>query len=296
MKRYRGFGLEIDSELDLPAFVGGDLTKPADVVISLGPIAPPNRSATAVTRWARASASGVWLTLDDGELIHIRNGNEITIQPSSRGSESTQRQVFLMASGFGTLLQQRGFLPLHGGAVATPSGMVGILGVSGAGKSTTTHALVRHGFPLVTDDILAVDASGARPCAHPAYAALKLCGDAIERFDPDHDFEPVRSANDKYRVPTEMFATGESTLRALYVIRRRPNAEVSIRPVKPSGAFRLLDRETFRRELLAAQGFRAAAFASLTEVARSVPVYVLNRPIEGSSHVAVEQAMLDHLN
>lgn len=53
-------------------------------------------------------------------------------------------------------LHARGWVVLHGSAVAGPGGVLGFLGASTSGKSTLAHALCRRGYAPWADDALAL--------------------------------------------------------------------------------------------------------------------------------------------
>ncbi|MBI4866025.1 MAG: hypothetical protein HY816_03650 [Candidatus Wallbacteria bacterium] len=82
--------------------------------------------------------------------------------------------VVLVGLVLGYLLHLRGVLCLHGSVLARNGRAIGILGDSGAGKSTVATALIRNGATLVSDDLLAVSASEAGVCAEYGGAAVRL--------------------------------------------------------------------------------------------------------------------------
>lgn len=83
------------------------------------------------------------------------------------------------------LLHRRGLLVLHGSAVRIGGKAQVFLGDKGAGKSTTAAALIAGGFPLVSDDVIAIERlpSGALG-VRPGYPAMKLDVETLARFDP----------------------------------------------------------------------------------------------------------------
>ncbi|HEX4408157.1 MAG TPA: hypothetical protein VH206_05230 [Xanthobacteraceae bacterium] len=62
----------------------------------------------------------------------------------------------LLHQAFASLLRQRGLLVLHASAAARNGIAVGLTGQSGAGKTSTTAALVAGGWQLIGDEILAL--------------------------------------------------------------------------------------------------------------------------------------------
>jgi hypothetical protein len=81
----------------------------------------------------------------------------------------------LLGAVLAVLLHQRGFLVLHGSAIAIADRAVVFVGGKGAGKSTMAAALFARGHRLIADDVVAVDcASAGGPKLVPGYPQLKL--------------------------------------------------------------------------------------------------------------------------
>ncbi|WP_137680713.1 hypothetical protein [Aurantiacibacter suaedae] len=77
------------------------------------------------------------------------------------------------------MLNWREFFVIHASAIDINGKTIALMGDKMAGKSTTAAAFVRAGYPLITDDLLAItfDESG-KPVCHPAFPQLKLADDA----------------------------------------------------------------------------------------------------------------------
>ena len=295
MARYRAFGLNIESDLPLPSFLAGDGSEP-DVTINVGSVVDPPPTATQVTEWAWVNPTAVWLAPDTGDRFCIEGGRQVTYQSHPTSSDAA-RLVYLLASGFGALLHQRGFLTLHAGAIATEDGAVGFLGRSGIGKSTTTSGLVDAGYRLVTDDILALNVKpDAATTAVPAFPSMKVCADVLDMRTGNGDYAPIPSPLNKVRVPAENFDESPLPLAALYVLRlgQVDNVAVSDR-LTPAQCFRVLERETFRRRFTAPMGRRAKHFEQLTQVAAATPVYVVRRPSDHETHAELLDTVQAHL-
>jgi hypothetical protein len=81
---------------------------------------------------------------------------------------------FLVGPGLGIALRLRGTICLHAAAALAPAGAVAIMGDSGAGKSTTVAALVSAGWPLLCDDIAAIDNAPGQLSVRPGYPAMRV--------------------------------------------------------------------------------------------------------------------------
>ena len=63
---------------------------------------------------------------------------------------------------------QRGRLVLHGNALHKNGRTIACLGPSGAGKSTLAYFLIKNGWNLISDDLLAINKNGE------VYPGIKL--------------------------------------------------------------------------------------------------------------------------
>lgn len=86
--------------------------------------------------------------------------------------------------GLGTALHMRGNLVLHACALKVRDRSVILCGDKGAGKSTTTGALIGAGHSLLADDVVCVNwDSNKNARIIPSFGQLKLCFDACEALD-----------------------------------------------------------------------------------------------------------------
>lgn len=82
------------------------------------------------------------------------------------------------------LLHRRGHYVLHGSAIEIGGEAHVFLGDKGAGKSTTAATLVAAGYPLIADDVVAVERTPEGLAVHAGYPAMKLDRAMRERFPP----------------------------------------------------------------------------------------------------------------
>ncbi|HEX4078920.1 MAG TPA: hypothetical protein VHX61_08625 [Rhizomicrobium sp.] len=152
----------------------------------------------------------------------IRDGQSIEVAPVPDGDRDAAR-LFLHTSARGTLIHQRGELPLQGAAMAAPGGTcVAICGLSGAGKSTLAYELSRRGWLLLAEDVIRVSWSGSKALAWPSDDAVTLWRDACEAagfFVPE--LKRVRAGLERYYVPLAP-ATTPAELNVVAVLRIAP--------------------------------------------------------------------------
>ena len=123
------------------------------------------------------------MTLDRANVgrFRIMRGQEIVVQPHPDASQRNIR-MFLLGSALGALCHQRGLFLIHANGIQVEQGAFAFAGRSGAGKSTLAAYLENEGFPLICDDVCAVDLSGGAPCVWPGAARLKLWKDSLSRL------------------------------------------------------------------------------------------------------------------
>lgn len=88
----------------------------------------------------------------------------------------------LIGVGMGLLLHRRGLLCLHGAALRINGRTIALLGESGAGKSTTSAALVTRGAVPLSDDLVVLRSREGGFVVEPGCAGFRLDEAATERI------------------------------------------------------------------------------------------------------------------
>ena len=113
------------------------------------------------------------------QLQFNRDGSRVRVVWAT-GSAADDIPAMVMGSLLGTCARLRGVVLLHGGAVVVDGGAVLLMGASGAGKSTTTAALMKRGHPVLTDDLIALELEPRDDgvWVHPGPGHIRLNPDA----------------------------------------------------------------------------------------------------------------------
>jgi hypothetical protein len=157
---------------------------------------------------------------------------EILIFPEPEIDEQVLRSCIL-GSAFSVLLQLRGYLVLHASAVILQERAVAFIGFSGAGKSTTASAFLSCGYPVITDDVLAVQFSQGQPEAIPSYPVIKLLPDAVSALGQEGSDLPLLHRTSAKRIQTFDYDTLKPAypLQKIYLLSKGDHHEIE--PLAP---------------------------------------------------------------
>jgi hypothetical protein len=297
---YSAYGLNIMSDIELPDLVNS--VTGCDVDISFKQFSKAEMDASllgavrfdrpgCVVRVAERITGYSWQGIAD---VLIRNGNEVIIS-TAPGVDDNDMAPFITGAILGNLLDQRGFLVLHGSAIATSGNGIAFLGEKGAGKSTFAAHMQKHGFPLITDDLIPVSFAEGGITTLPGFPRIRLWGDSLDSVGADPATSPkINKFVDKRSFHCgENFAIEPVTVDAIYVLTL--DDDVSIELLKPSEAFIELTRNTYLNRYLHASGKHSDNFRGCEMIVRSVPIFRLRRPHDFDRLPEVASAVMDHI-
>jgi len=179
----------------------------------------------------------VWKTVG---AFRITGGRVIDVDPVE-GVDSKILSLPLFGAVFATLLHMRGMLVLHASAVVRSSKCAIFLGDKGAGKSTTAFAMIKAGYELLSDDVVAITFNEAgQPQVLPAFNQVKLLDDTAKKFGLDLSrAEQIHPQVEKRRHRADgAFCNDTAEVAAVYVLDRDKDGEVV--PFAPDEALRAL--------------------------------------------------------
>jgi len=263
LTNYRTYGFCVASSFVLPELVRVQCA--ADVPIVRGTAGHvPN--VTANEDGHEVSEGDVRLSFEGVGAFRIRRGEEIVVEPSPGVDEAIVR-LSLLGPALAVLLHQRGFLVLHASSVAM-DGAVAFLGDSEWGKSTTAAALYRVGWPLVSDDVLAVDLRSGSPVVPRAFPQVKLWPEAVEALGIEsHQLRTIHPDLGKraLRARAGFKDDDELPLSRLYVLSNGP--EIRVETLGEQEAFVELVRHSYAASLLRDSRTETGHFAQCTALA-----------------------------
>jgi hypothetical protein len=185
--------------------------------------------------------------------------------------------TYLLGPVMGFVLRLRGVVCLHASAVAIGDQAIALVGLAGAGKSTTAAAFGRCGFPVLSDDVVALADRKEYFLVQPGYPRVNLWPDSVRKLFGSEDALPriTPTWGKRYMALGENtfpFASRPLPLTAIYFLS---GAEVSkgpvIEKVVSSEAFMSLVANTYLNYLLD-RDMRAREFDALSRVLTAVSV------------------------
>jgi hypothetical protein len=187
--------------------------------------------------------------------------------------------VYLLGPVMGFALRRRGRTPLHASALACGDRAVALMGSAGAGKSTTAAALALKGWPVLCEDVCALEESEGNLNVLPGYPRVCLWPDSVNYLFSSPDALPlIVEGWEKRYLPLDgahaQFAPGKLPLAAIYLLAPRSD-DISAPHLEPmskrEGALHLV-QNTYMNWLLDARE-RAADFEAISRLVDQVPCF-----------------------
>jgi len=197
----------------------------------------------------------------------------------------------------GYILRRRGIASLHSSAVAVADRAIALIGIGGAGKSTTAAAFACLGYGVLSDDLVPLVDQGNQFFAQSGYPRVNLWPDAVRalfgseealpRITPTWEKRFLALDQDGYR-----FESSQLPLGAIYVLAPRDSTaqELSFEAMTASSALITLVANTYVNYLLDAQ-MRREEFDILSRLVATVPVRSVKSPNDPSRIREVCQAI-----
>lgn len=196
--------------------------------------------------------------------------------------------IFIIGTGFGLLMHQRGRCIMHGSAIAVGGRAVLFCGPSGAGKSTLAAALSAQGFGHLADDqcVLSGISSSGELLVHPDGRAHRLWEQAITQLDlAGRSGPPVRRALRKFFVQPSSASTEPMPLGAIYILgeARAPEIvrgeRVSITALNLADAAMAVRQNAYRPAMVERLGQNGLYLQAAAGAMRTGGVFRLVRPM-----------------
>jgi hypothetical protein len=279
MKKYQYtiFGLNIESEIELPGLIPSD-TSPPDTWIKLGQVPEHLENVKNKGVLYESSLNDFLFKLDNVGRYRVTNGKEITIQPYKKATPE-EIQLFLLGSAMGGLLHQRGILPIHGSAISNEKEAIIIAGVSSSGKSSLAAAFSKRGYTLITDDVSVIGFENKKPVVHPGTPYLKLWSDVLLHLNESTEMKRVRPKLQKYYKPVrEKPMTVPVFLKCIIILAVKNTPDFNMEKLNGADRFNQLWNNTYRMQYSENLDQSITQFKNLSKLANGIEVFRVERP------------------
>lgn len=207
--------------------------------------------------------------------------NILFIEPNINLTDLYPINTWLYGTIFAYILQSRGYLVLHGSAVLVNDRAVIFSGDSGVGKSTTAAAMVAHGYPLITDDVVALRYNSVGQLVLiPGPQRVKLWDDALTKFGRSSDgLQQVTNKDNKYELPIENYQSKEVVVAQFYELNHSEDCyEIYLIEQIGYNKISTLIKNTYRYAMLRSMGKLSLHLQQIAQLATSIEVYQVTRP------------------
>jgi hypothetical protein len=243
--RYRSFELGIRSSIELPELLAAE-DPSASIEIRQGTFHHASWTSGQSDEYRR-DATGHLLFPHETGWFRLSDSGEIIVEVSA-GADPAILRLILLGRAMGALLQWRGLLALHAGAVVTQDDeAILVIGPSGAGKSSTVAALVAAGFPLLSDEIVAIDFARGHPLALPGYPSIRLTSQTASQLLGRGFDEPTAGVK-QYVGLHDRAHRAPASVRAVYALQ--PGSETGTEVLPVQTALRILLGNSYSKRLI----------------------------------------------
>lgn len=295
---YRAFGLMIESEIPLPE-LSRSISDSERIDIKVIMDSPLEETKLPEPYDFVVEGRSVTVHMPDAAVFRIENGGRIIISPVDGADEDLIR-LYVLGTCIGTILLQRGIYPLHGSAVAINGRAYAFVGHSGAGKSTLASAFISRGYPLLSDDVIAVSRSGSdqAPLVIPAYPQQKLWQQSLDAFGLNKDeLRSIYGRENKYCISVEAdFCSIPLPLGGVFELAKTDSAQIGIHPINKLERLDILFQHTYRQFLIQKMGLTRWHFTHSASLAAELPIYQLQRPTSGFTAPQLVELILNTIS
>ena len=241
-----------------------------------------------------ADPANIWLHVPGVARFLATGGHTITVDPDpapgAPGADPDSIRVFLLGSGLGAALCQRGLLVLHGNAVQVGEACMCAVGHSGTGKSTLAAGFWRRGHAILADDVVAVDSNC---CALPGFPRIKLWQDSADKLSVDTSaLRRVRPSTNKFNLPVAPARTGALPLRWVYILDVHNGPDLRLEPITGLARFTPLHNNTYRVRFLDGMAMKGEHLKLCGQLAGRIRLVKVSRPREGFTLDALIDALM----
>ncbi len=210
---YQVYGSTLRTNQKLPILISTSITATVDIEVNLveSDLSPLSHQDEAEDKqhhsgwYTKQKADGAYSCLslsDSSERLDVEiapTGKQVWINWKNLPLEEVT--AILLGCILGTALRLQGKICLHSSGIAINGSAIAIIGMKGAGKSTTAAALAKCGYPILADDIAVLADCGDSFLVQPGYPRLRLWKSAVNAvYGSEAELSRVFRETDKHFV------------------------------------------------------------------------------------------------
>lgn len=298
MYKYKGFGLHIESEIELPELIPENFEE-RDVWILVGKTPEALHGDGVKIKGETSFSASEFLTRVPGVACYYAcYGRQLTVEPAE-GVDIESVRVFLLGKGMAAILHQQMKVLLHASGILTDKGAVLFAGNSGAGKSTIAGILQKNGCRVFTDDMAVISPQHLKEEGKvyilPSYRIIRLWQKSIDHIGIDLKKEAhlqVRKRVSKFSLWNEDMGTEPARVYKIFLlVQDREAEEIEIQKLPAIEAFHRLRTLTYSSMMLEGLGLRKEHFNAMSALAAQTEVYELKRPAHRDTYNEMMQQL-----
>lgn len=245
--RYVAYGLALCSSFRLPGMVPTGAERLPALALEL--VTPSELEAAwsgpdGALAWRGRLGDGSELTIERGVAgDHLfTNGDRAWFRLDSSGRSLTCAprrsglgwQRTLLTKVLSSISVMRGYEALHASAVDSPWGAVAVAAPTGMGKTTLALELMRRGWPLLTDDVLALAAAPEGVMALPGTPHMNVAATPPDGLAADEIGPTLGILAGERWVPASRTAREACPVRAICLLERGQGLSLDVRVLPPN--------------------------------------------------------------
>lgn len=277
MNNYTEYNLHIKSCYELPGFRSDN-----DLLANGYPEVRIEETALDRNFLKHRQNNGMLLAgeFEDLFICAIEGGEKITVHPYPDADMDFVRSV-VTGELLAALLRQRRLLVLHGVCVTNGTHTFALVGYSGWGKSTSAAFFLKHGYTLLSEDVLAIDINKPIPEVIPGPPVLRLKPDAGNLlFEDFESFPKVYKTTVKRIYQSTAFDSKSPApfhLDKIYLLEGEERNSNQIKALPLQEALVEMVRHSRTIKWLTDSSFMKLHFRQCTALLNQIPVSLLQR-------------------
>lgn len=297
MYKYRAYGMTFESDMVFYECEEADASEPAVMTIRYNELSEIKDEISAqnlkrVSHRPNGEMPSMYTKKEDGvfnvfiyDMAYIRIiGDSIIEYNTERGTDDIVFHQWMLCYAMTLLLIKKHEVLLHCAGLLVPGTDDAILvcGDSGAGKSTISNALLEKGMQFVSDDSVRVINQNGKALVYGACKQRRLCDDVVKR--KGYDTSKLRCYDDgeKYKWIMNMdgcyYGDKPRNLKSIFIITLKETGDPEVTEVTGAEKINRIMRALYKGSDYKAEGFLGELFLKVTNIAKDVKVYVVERP------------------